>query len=129
VQVNLSTFDGKPSFEKAGVLSAFMDHWNDRHTDRLKGVDPIPDTNYERPAAALAAASQMMGTSVEQTFAALRQESEELQRLQVSSYATHACEPEAFPACGVTVLPQAEAVARASGVAGHVIDFILDGGM
>jgi hypothetical protein len=29
----------------------------------------------------------------------------------------------------VTMLPQAEAVARASGVAGHVLDFILDGGM
>jgi hypothetical protein len=95
-QVNLCTFDDKPSNEKAGVLSAFMDHWNERQTDRLKRVDPVPDSSYERPAAALAAASQMMGTTVEQTFAALRQESEELQRLQVYTqsiplHTMHAC--------------------------------------
>ena len=108
-----------------------MDQWNERQTDRLKGVDPLPDTNYERPAAALAAASQMMGTTVEQTFAALRRESEELQRLQVSWQATQACGPGALVSCAhaLTVVPQAEAVARASGVAGHVIDFVLDGGM
>ncbi len=73
-----------------------MDHWNERQTDRLKRVDPVPDSSYERPAAALAAASQMMGTTVEQTFAALRQESEELQRLQVYTqsiplHTMHAC--------------------------------------
>ncbi len=118
-----------------------MDHWNEPQTDRLKRVDPIPDTNYERPAAALAAASQMMGTTVEQTFAALRQESEELQRLQVCtrsilSRAEHECRPGAFVCSAravsrraLTLLRQAEAVARASGVAGHVLDFILDGGM
>jgi hypothetical protein len=68
-----------------------MDHWNEPQTDRLKRVDPVPDTNYARPAAALAAASQMMGTTVEQTFAALRQESEELQRLQVCTQSVSSC--------------------------------------
>ena len=60
-----------------------MNHWNTHGSGCLRRIDPVPDADFERPAAALAAASRLMGTTVEQTFAALRQESEELQRLQV----------------------------------------------
>ena len=65
------------------MLSSFIDHWNKESSARLRRIDAVPLDNYVRPAAALAAASRLMGTTVEQTFAALRQESEELQRLQV----------------------------------------------
>ena len=91
-----------------------------------------------------------MGTTVEQTFAALRQESEELQRLQVlgnSGRHAHRATPATCFALGTLGGSkglrqeklraegggeggwQAEAVARASGVGGHVLDFVIDGGM
>jgi L-lactate utilization protein LutC len=66
-----------------GVLSSFMRHWEQQRSEQLRMVDMIP----EHSVAAVEAASQWMGTTVEQTFAALRQESEELQRLQVCGHA------------------------------------------
>ena len=59
-----------------------MDHWKQQGPVKLGKIDMFED-NHQRPAAALVAASRLMGTTVEQTFATLRQESEELQRLQV----------------------------------------------
>lgn len=83
-----------PTKGKAGMLSEFIAHLEDVRAHHLDRIDPLPEYATIRPAAAVAAASRIMGTSLEETFALLRQESEELQRLQ------------------------AEAVARATGVAG-----------
>ncbi len=73
-----------------GALSAFLRRWGPERSQPLRRIDSVPpeDPNA-RPASAIAAASLLSGVSVEQTFAALRQESEELQRLQVAPLSPH----------------------------------------